>query len=40
MTSDVKLLGYVAAALFFFMAIMQLLTLRQAVRVRGTTQWV
>ena len=40
LTSDIKLLGYVAAALFFFMAIMQLLTLRQAVRVRGTTQWV
>ena len=42
MTSEIKLLGYVAAALFFFMAIMLLLTLRQAVRmrVRGATQWV
>ncbi len=40
MASDIKLLGYVAAALFFFMAIMLLLTLRQAVRVRGATQWV
>lgn len=40
MTSDIKLLGYVAAALFFFMAIMLLLTLRQAMRVRGATQWV
>ena len=40
MASDIKLLGYVAATLFFFMAIMLLLTLRQAVRVRGATQWV
>ena len=40
MASDIKLLGYVAAALFFFMAVMLLLTLRQAVRVRGATQWV
>lgn len=40
MASDIKLLGYVAAALFFFMAIMLLLTLRQAVRVRGATLWV
>ena len=38
--NDIKLLGYVAAALFFFMSIMLLLTLRQAVRVRGATQWV
>ena len=40
MASDIKLLGYVAAALFFFMAIMLLLTLRQTVRVHGATQWV
>lgn len=40
MGADIKLLGYVAAALFFFMAIMLLLTLRQSVRVRGATQWV
>lgn len=40
MGTDIKLLGYVAAALFFFMAIMLLLTLRQSVRVRGATQWV
>lgn len=40
MATDIKLLGYVAAALFFSMAIMLLLTLRQALRVRGATQWV
>lgn len=40
MATDIKLLGYVAAVLFFSMAIMLLLTLRQAVRVRGATQWV
>ena len=40
MAADIKLLGYIAAALFFFMAIMLLLTLRQAVRVRGATYWV
>ena len=40
MASDIKLLGYVATALFFFMAVMLVLTLRQAVRVRGATQWV
>jgi diguanylate cyclase (GGDEF)-like protein len=40
LASDIKLLGYVAAALFFCMAIMLLLTLRQTVRVRGATQWV
>jgi diguanylate cyclase (GGDEF)-like protein len=40
LATDIKLLGYVAAALFLFMAVMLLLTLRQAVRVRGATQWV
>ena len=40
MSSDIKLLGYVAAALFFFMAMMLLLTLRQAGRVRGARQWL
>ncbi len=40
MSTDIKLLGYVASALFFFMAIMLLLTLRQAVRVRGATYWL
>ena len=40
MSTDIKLLGYVASALFFFMALMLLLTLRQAVRVRGATQWL
>ncbi len=40
MSSDIKLLGYVAATLFFFMAIMLLLTMRQAGRVRGTTLWL
>lgn len=40
MSNDIRLLGYVASALFFFMAIMLLLTLRQAVRVRGATYWV
>jgi len=39
-STDIRLLGYVASALFFFMAIMLLLTLRQAVRVRGATYWV
>jgi diguanylate cyclase (GGDEF)-like protein len=38
--TDIKLLGYVASALFFFMAFMLLLTLRHAVRVRGATYWV
>lgn len=37
---DIKLLGYVAAILFFFMSIMLLLTSRQAGRVRGATQWL
>jgi diguanylate cyclase (GGDEF)-like protein len=37
---DIKLLGFVAAALFFFMAIMLLLTQRQAGRVRGAQQWL
>ncbi len=40
MSSDIRLLGYVAAALFFFMAMMLLLTLRQAGRVRGARQWL
>ena len=40
MSSDIKLLGYVAATLFFFMAIMLLLTMRQAGRVRGATLWL
>ena len=40
MSSDIKLLGYVAATLFFFMAIMLLLTMRQAGRIRGTTHWL
>ena len=40
MSSDIKLLGYVAATLFFFMAIMLLLTMRQAGRIRGTTLWL
>lgn len=40
MSSDIKLLGYVAATLFFTLAIMLLLTLRQAGRVSGATQWV
>jgi diguanylate cyclase (GGDEF)-like protein len=37
---DIKLLGFVASALFFFMAIMLLLTQRQAGRVRGAMQWL
>jgi len=36
----IKLLGYVAASLFFFMALMLLLTLRQGARVRGATRWL
>ena len=40
MSPDIKLLGYVAATLFFFMAIMLLLTMRQAGRVRGATLWL
>lgn len=40
MGNDVKLLGYVAAALFFFMGIMLLLRLPQAGRVRGATMWL
>jgi len=40
LASDIKLLAYVAAGLFFFMAIMLLLTLRQAGRVRGATNWL
>jgi diguanylate cyclase (GGDEF)-like protein len=40
LTYDIKLLGYAASAMFFFMAIMLLLTLRQVVRVRGATQWL
>ncbi|MGL5002433.1 MAG: hypothetical protein ACRDAM_05795, partial [Casimicrobium sp.] len=40
MSAEIKLLGYVAAALFFFMAFMLLLTLRQAGRVRGARQWL
>ncbi len=40
MSSDIKLLGYVAATLFFFMAIMLLLTMRQAGRIRGATLWL
>jgi diguanylate cyclase (GGDEF)-like protein len=40
MSPDIKLLGYVAAVLFFFMAIMLLLTMRQAGRVRGATLWL
>ena len=40
MSSEIKLLGYVAATLFFFMAIMMLLTMRQAGRIRGTPLWL
>ena len=40
MSSDIKLLGYVAATLFFVMSIMLLLTMRQAGRVRGTAHWL
>ena len=40
MDEYIKLLGYIAAALFFFMALMLLLTLRQGARVRGATQWL
>jgi diguanylate cyclase (GGDEF)-like protein len=40
LSSDIKLLGYVAAALFFSMALMLILTLRQAGRVRGADQWL
>ncbi len=40
MGNDIKLLGLVAAALFFCMAIMLLLTLRQAGRVRGASDWL
>ena len=40
MDEYIKLLGYVAAALFFFMALMLLLTLRQGARVRGAKQWL
>ena len=40
MSSDIKLLGYVAATLFFFMAIMLLLTMRQAGRIRGAPLWL
>jgi hypothetical protein len=36
--ADVKLLGYVAAVLFFSLAIMLMLTLRQA--GRGSKQWL
>ncbi len=40
MATDIRLLAYVGAGLFFFMAIMLLLTLRQAGRVRGATNWL
>ncbi len=40
MSSDIKLLGYVAATLFFFMAIMLLLTMRHAGRIRGAPLWL
>ncbi|MEQ1594985.1 MAG: GGDEF domain-containing protein [Casimicrobium sp.] len=40
MDEYIKLLGYIAAALFFFMALMLLLTLRQGARVRGAKQWL
>jgi diguanylate cyclase (GGDEF)-like protein len=40
MSAEIKLLGYVASALFFFMAFMLLLTLRQTGRVRGARQWL
>ena len=40
MSSDIKLLGYVAATLFSFMAIMLMLTMRQAGRIRGATLWL
>lgn len=40
MDEYIKLLGYVAASLFFFMALMLLLTLRQGARVRGATRWL
>jgi len=39
-SSGIKLLGYVAATLFFFMAIMLLLTMRQSGRVRAATLWL
>jgi diguanylate cyclase (GGDEF)-like protein len=38
--ADIRLLGYVAASLFFSLAVMLMLTLRQAGRVRGSTQWL
>lgn len=40
MSSDIKLVGYVAATLFFFMAIMLLLTMPQAGRIRGAPLWL
>jgi diguanylate cyclase (GGDEF)-like protein len=38
--SSLQLLGYIAAALFFFMALMLLLTLRRAGGVRGAQLWL
>lgn len=40
MISDIKLLGYVATTLFFFLALMLMLTLRLARRVQGTRLWL
>ena len=40
MDEYIKLLGYIAASLFFFMALMLLLTLRQGARVRGAAGFV
>lgn len=40
MGTDIKVLGYVAAALLLFMTLMLLLTVRQGARVRGVTNWV
>jgi len=40
MDSSIKLLGYVASALFLFMSIMLLITLRQSGRMRGARAWL
>lgn len=40
MDSGIKLLGYIASALFLFMSIMLLLTMRQSGNMRGARPWL
>ena len=40
MDSGIKLLGYIASALFLFMSVMLLLTMRQSGPMRGARPWL